>query len=79
MSRARPTDRAVLPAPLATISHADCTPRPTATAEAVIGELLLDLRRLAGFLRGAVRDPLLELAFDLVVRRPERAAVLLGM
>jgi len=40
---------------------------------------LLDLRRLAGFLRGAGRGPLRELAFDLVVRLPERAAVLLGM
>ena len=43
------------------------------------GPGLLDLRRLAGFLRGAGREPLRELAFDLLVRLPERAAVLLGM
>ena len=56
-----------------------CTPRPTASAPAVSGARILDLRRLAGFLRGAGREPLRELAFDLVVRFPERAAVLLGM
>jgi hypothetical protein len=37
------------------------------------------LRRLTDFLRGAGLEPLRELAFDLVVRPPERAAVLLGM
>ena len=38
-----------------------------------------DFRRLTGFLRGAGRELLREPAFDLVVRAPERAAVLLGM
>ena len=79
ISPARPTERAAPPAPLATISHAVCTPRPIASAPAVSGAELLDLRRLAGFLRAAGREPLRELAFDLVVRLPERAAVLLGM
>jgi hypothetical protein len=45
----------------------------------VIGAERLELRRLTGFLRGTGREPLRERAFDLVVRLPERAAVLLGM
>ena len=70
-SRARPTERAALPAPLATMSHVVCTPRPTArTPEATDPRE----RRLTGFLRRAGREPP-----DLVVRPRERAAVLLGM
>jgi hypothetical protein len=79
MSRARPTERAALPAVFATISHVAWTPRPTATAPAASGPAPRDVRRLTGFLRGVCREPLRELAFDLVVRLPERAAVLLGM
>ena len=75
-SRALPTERAVDPAPLASISQPARTPRPTVVPAAEIGE---GLRRGAGFRRGVVRDPAREPAFDLLERAPDRATVLLGM
>jgi hypothetical protein len=75
-SRARPTERAVDPAPLATISQPARTPRPTV---APADEMAEGLRRAAGLRRGAERDPAREPAFDLLERAPDRAAVLLGM
>ena len=50
MSRARPTDRAVLPVPLASISHVARTARPQVSPALATNEWL---RRLAG-LRGAL-------------------------
>ena len=79
MSRARPTDRAVEPAPLASMNQPARAPRPMASPAAGMGD---GLGRLACFRRGAgltERDPDREPAFDLVERAPERAAVLLGM
>ncbi len=79
MSRARPTERAVDPAPLASINQPARAPRPIASPVAGMREAL---RRLAGLRRGAglaARDPDREPAFDLLERAPERAAVLLGM
>src|ERR1700682_484363 len=81
MSRARPTDRAVDPAPLASISQPARAPRPPATPAAAIPCPLG--RRLADFRRGAAgragREPDREPAFDLLVRAPDRVAVLLAM
>src|SRR5689334_18295948 len=80
MSWARPTDRAVDPAPLASINQPARTPRPTV---APADEIREGLRRGAGFRRGADgragREPPREPPFDLVERVPERAAVLLAM
>ena len=79
-SRARPTDRAVDPAPLASINQPARTPRPTV---APADEMADGLRRRAGLRRGAKgragRDPPREPAFDLLERAPDRPAVLLGM
>ena len=78
-SRARPTERAVLPAPLATISQPARAARPIADPAVLIGD---GERRGAGFRRGAGRAGRLvprEPVFDLVERAPERAAVLLAM
>ncbi|OBI52904.1 hypothetical protein A5705_05045 [Mycobacterium sp. E787] len=76
-------ERAAPPAPRAVSSQAARTARPQVSPVATSSERL---RRLAGLLaarRGAGRGfrgpPLRELAFDLLVRLPERAAVLLGM
>ena len=52
MSRARPTERAVDPAPLASINQPARAPRPMASPAAGMREAL---RRLAGFRRGAGR------------------------
>src|ERR1700722_8619051 len=84
MSRARPIDRAALPVPRAAISQVARMARPHVTPVATSSDWL---RRLAGLLtrlRGAAgrppRGPLArDGAFDLLVRFPERAAVLLGM
>src|SRR5689334_4558133 len=75
-SRARPTDRAVEPAPFASINQPARTPRPTV---APADETADGLRRGAGLRRAAGRAPPREPAFDLLERAPERAAVLLGM
>ena len=75
-SRALPTERAVDPAPLATISQPARTPRPTVAPADEIGE---GFRRGAGFRFLVVRVPARALDFDLLERLPERAAVLLGM
>lgn len=80
MSRARPTERAVEPAPLATISQVARAARPLAAAAVATGEAV---RFLAGGLRRGAAG-LAALAgfvapFDLVVRAPERAAVLFAM
>jgi hypothetical protein len=78
-SRARPTERAVDPAPLATINHPERTPRPTVTP----ADEMADGLRRAGLRRAAEgrggRAPPREPAFDLLERAPDRAAVLLGM
>ena len=84
ISRARPTDRAVLPVPLASISHVARTARPHASPALVTSEWL---RRLAGRrgalagLRAGLRRGCAdrEEPFDLLVRAPERATVLLAM
>ena len=79
MSRARPTERAVDPAPRASINQPARAPLPMASPAAGMRETL---RCLAGFRRGAGRagrEPDREPAFDLLERAPERAAVLLGM
>ena len=64
-SRARPTDRAVLPAPLASISQLARTPLPTAVPADATGDGL----RRAGLRRGvdgrAGRPAVREEAFDL--------------
>ena len=75
-SRALPTERAVEPAPLASISQPARTPRPTVVPADETGE---GFRRGAGFRRGVVRVPAREPVFDLLERLPDRAAVLLGM
>lgn len=89
-SRARPTERAVEPAPLASISQPARVPRPTAAPAVASGD---EFRRgagrpdFAGFLRGAAgraglaapRVLLAEPAFDLVERVEDLAAVLLAM
>src|SRR5689334_5030068 len=74
-SRARPTERAVDPAPLASTSQPARKPRPTvAPADETADELRrTGLRRAAEGRAG--RDP----PFDLLERAPDRAAVLLGM
>ncbi|SBS79193.1 hypothetical protein MHPYR_70114 [uncultured Mycobacterium sp.] len=75
MSPARPTERAVEPAPLANISQVARAARPLAAAAVATGEelrFLAGLRRAAGF---ADRDA----PVDLVVRALERAAVLFAM
>ncbi|BBX44183.1 hypothetical protein GCM10009641_67170 [Mycobacterium cookii] len=82
MSRARPTDRAVLPVPLATINHVARTARPQVNPALVTSERLRRRagRRGAGLRRAcADREPPREAAFDLLVRFPDRATVLLGM
>jgi hypothetical protein len=84
MSRARPIDRATPPVPRAAISQVARMARPQVSPAATNTDRL---RRLAGLLalrRGAagraLRAPLArEVAFDLLVRLPERATVLLGM
>ena len=80
MSRALPTERAVDPAPLASIIQPARAPRPTVTPAAATREVL---RRRAGFRRGADgragRDPVREPVFDLLVRAPDRETVLLAM
>ncbi len=91
MSRARPTERAVDPAPRATTSHIARPARPPAAAATASGDgdVLAGLRRggagrdagLVAVLTGreAVEE-LCDLVFcDLVVRAPERAAVLFAM
>lgn len=89
MSCARPIDRAALPAPRATTSHAARVARPQASPSATG----LEWPRLAGFRRGTDaraaraarpgRAPALDPVFDLLVRAPDRvpdrATVLLGM
>src|SRR4029077_7030979 len=78
-SRARPTDRAVDPAPLASINQPARTPRPTVAPADEMADGLwrrADLRRSAEGRAG--RDPPREPAFDLLERAPDRAAVLLG-
>src|ERR1700682_34405 len=80
MSRARPTARAVDPAPLASISQPARAPRPTATPAAAIPCPLV--RRLAGLRRSAGRAgraPDRQPAFALLVRVPVRVTVLLAM
>src|SRR3954451_13444528 len=75
MSRARPTDRAGEPAPLANISQVARAARPLAAAAVATGE---EVRFLAGLRRGAgLADR--DAPFDLVVRALERAAVLFAM
>jgi hypothetical protein len=90
MSWARPIDRAALPVPLAAIIQVARTARPQVSPAVTSRDRL---RRLAGLpgrlaawgglLLGAVDRPLRdaprEVAFDLLVRAPERAAVLLAM
>ncbi|HXO56088.1 MAG TPA: hypothetical protein VN866_06010, partial [Mycobacterium sp.] len=78
---ARPTDRAVLPVPLASISHVARTARPHASPALVTSEWLRRLaRRRTGLRRGcAERERPREAPFDLLVRAPEGATVLLAM
>src|SRR5580693_3000673 len=90
MSRARPIDRAAPPVPFAAISQVARRARPqlspTATSNGRLRRLagpLTPLTGLLAFLRGlpgrALRDEPREAAFDLLVREPERATVLLAM
>ena len=85
MSRARPTERAVDPAPRATTSQVARAARPPAAAAVANGDgpfLTGGLRRGgAGLLGWEVRDVRAARAggCDLVVRAPERAAVLFAM
>ena len=78
---AGPADRARGdPAPLASISQPARAPRPTSAPAAEIGEGFRRRGRLPAGRRGrAGRVPPREPVFDLLVRAPERAAVLLGM
>src|SRR5687767_9852382 len=74
-------DRAVPPAPFASINHPARAPRPTAAPAEPAAEL--PVLRFCGFLRGAAgrfgaeapREP----APDLVFREPDRLTVLLAM
>ena len=88
ISRARPTDRAVLPVPFANISHVARTARPQASPALVTSEWSRRpagrrgafAGRRAGLRRGcADREPPREAPFDLLVLAPERAKVLLAM
>nr|BBX77672.1 hypothetical protein MFLOJ_14590 [Mycobacterium florentinum] len=84
MSRARPIDRAAPPVPRAAISQVARIARPPVMPAATSRDRWRRLARLLAFLRAgagrALRDPLdREVAFDLLVRVPERAAVLLAM
>lgn len=84
MAPARPTERAVDPTPRAIISQPARAARPAAAAATAIagGEFLA-----LGFRRGGVDDEDRaggrfadrEVPFELVVRAPERAAVLFAM
>src|SRR5262249_57859944 len=83
MSRARPIDRATLPVPRAAISQVARMARPQVSPAATSDEWLRRLAGLLTLLRGAagraLRDLPREVAFDLLVRVPQRAAVLLAM
>ncbi|ORW34193.1 hypothetical protein AWB91_01135 [Mycobacterium paraense] len=76
-------DRAAPPTPRAATSQVARTARPQVSPEATSSDWLRRLAGLLGFLRGAGRGfrapPARDVAFDLLVRAPERAAVLLGM
>ncbi|BBY08058.1 hypothetical protein MNVI_33760 [Mycobacterium noviomagense] len=80
MSWARPTERAVVPAPLATISQPARTAWPQRSPAVTSSDRLW---RFFALLRGAAgragRTLPRGAAFDLLVRLPDRAAVLLGM
>ncbi|BBY21410.1 hypothetical protein MSTO_16150 [Mycobacterium stomatepiae] len=84
MSRARPIERAAPPVPRAAISQVARMARAPVIPAATSRDRWCRLRGLLAFLRGgagrALRDPLdREVAFDLLVLVPERAAVLLAM
>src|SRR5699024_8699710 len=83
MSRARPTDRAAVPALFATISQAARAARPPAAPAPASPEPRRRRTGLVVLLRGADerpgREPPREAARVLLVRAPARAAVLLGM
>ena len=76
ISRARPTERAVEPAPRAIISQVARAARPPAAAATprVDGDFLA-----GGLRRGGAGFADLVVPFELVVRAPERAAVLFAM
>ena len=78
-SRALPTERAVDPAPLASINQPARTPRPTVAPADEIGRGVAASSRLPAGRRGRRTRPAREPAFDLLERAPDRAAVLLGM
>ncbi|GAB4661440.1 hypothetical protein MAHJHV64_03860 [Mycobacterium avium subsp. hominissuis] len=84
MSRARPIDRAAPPVPRAASIQPARRARPQVRPAATSGGCCRRRVGLPGLRRDAAgrapRDPLdREVAFDLLVRLPERAAVLLGM
>ncbi len=81
-SRARPTDRAVDPAPLASISQPARAPRPIARRRRRRRATALRRGRRLRRGRGAARARRcagVGTAFELLERAPERAAVLLAM
>src|SRR5262249_11318752 len=83
MSRARPIDRAAPPVPRTAISQLARTARPPGRPPATCNVCLRGLPALLSCRRSAagraLRDLPREVALDLLVRVPERAAVLLAM